>query len=122
MIPLFAMAAAQTAGNIHASKTAERAQSKTSVLQGRINVFEANLAKALLISETLWEFIKEEHGLTDEQLHEKVYEVDMRDGTLDGKHQRKAVECPNCRHMVSPRHPACLYCSQIIDESIFTMS
>jgi hypothetical protein len=122
MIPLFTMAAvAQTADNIHASKTAERAKSKATALQGRINVLEANLAKALLISETLWEFIKENHDLTDEQLRQKVYEVDMRDGTLDGKNQRKAVECPNCRHMVSPRHPACLYCGQVIDDSIFTM-
>jgi hypothetical protein len=122
MMPIFAMATARTAGNIHASRTAERAKSKASAMQGRINALEANLAKALLISETLWEFIKGKHDLSDEQLREKVYEVDMRDGTLDGKNQRKAVECPNCRHMVSPRHPACLYCGQIIDDSIFSLS
>jgi hypothetical protein len=122
MIPLFAMAGFQTAEKIHASKTAERAKSKATVLQRHVSVLEANLAKAMLISETLWEFIKENHGLTDEQLREKVYEVDMRDGTLDGKNQRKAVECPNCRHMVSPRHPACVYCGQIIDETIFLLS
>lgn len=85
-------------------------------------MLEANLAKALLICETLWEFIREHHGLSDEQLREKIYEVDMRDGTLDGKHQRKAAECPSCGHMVSARHPACLYCGQIIDESVFTIS
>lgn len=116
------MAGFQTAENIHASKTAERAKGKATAMQRRINVLQANLAKALLISETLWEFIKEKHGFTDEQLREKVYEVDMRDGTLDGKNQRKAVECPNCRHMVSPRHPACVYCGRIIDDSVFSLS
>jgi predicted hydrocarbon binding protein len=114
-------AVTQTAGNIHASGTAERVKSKTYALQRRIRVLEANLAKALLVSETLWEFIKENHNLTDEQLRKKVNEVDLRDGMLDGKNQRKAVECPNCRHMVSPRHPACVYCGQVIDDSIFTM-
>ena len=122
MIPVFAMAAAQTAENIHASKTAERAKSKASAMQSRIKYLEANLAKAMLISETLWEFIKENHGLNDEQLHEKIYEVDMRDGALDGKNQRKAVECPNCGHMVSARHPSCLYCGRVIDESAFSLS
>ena len=122
MIPVFAMAAVQTAENIHATKTAERAKSKAAALLGRVKFLEANLAKAMLISETLWEFIKENHNLTDKQLHEKIFEVDMRDGVLDGKNQRKAAECPNCRHMVSPRHPACLYCGQIIDESAFSLS
>jgi hypothetical protein len=122
MIPLFAMGGFQTSDNVHASKTAERAKSKATAVLRRVSVLEANLAKAMLISETLWEFIKENHGLTDEQLRKKVCEVDMRDGTLDGKNQRKAVECPNCRHMVSARHPACVYCGQVIDETIFSLS
>ena len=112
MIPVFVMAAAQAS---------DRTKSETTTLQGRVKFLEVNLAKAMLISETLWEFIKEKHNLTNEQLREKVYEVDMRDGTLDGKNQRKAVECPNCQHMVSSRHPACLYCGRIIDDSVFTM-
>ena len=119
---LTGIAVSQTMQNVGASRDAARAESKTTSLQRQNRILEANLAKALLISEALWEMLRDNLGLTDEQLREKIYEVDMRDGTLDGKHQRKAVKCPSCSHMVSSRHPACLYCGQIIDDSIFTVS
>lgn len=125
MLGLFGLAAvtvSQTAENVKSHRTAARAESKAASLRRQTRLLEANLAKVLLISEALWEMLRDNLGLTDEQLREKIYEVDMRDGTLDGKHQRKAVECPSCSHMVSSRHPACLYCGQIIDDSIFTVS
>ena len=67
------------------------------------------------------EFIRDKHGMTDDDLHKKLYEIDMRDGALDGRNQRKASECPGCGRMVSARHPACLYCGQVMDTSVFTM-
>jgi len=125
MLDLFGLtylAVAQTAENVGTAGTSARAESKAARIQRQNRVLEANLAKTLLICETLWEFIKEHHNLTDEQLQKKICEVDMRDGTLDGKNQRKAVECPGCGHMVSARHPACLYCGRIIDDSVFTVT
>ena len=87
----------------------------------RLRVLEANLAKTLMICETLWELLRDEHGWSEETLHKKLYEVDMRDGVLDGKNQRKAVECPDCGHTVSARHPACIYCGRVIDTSVFKL-
>ena len=87
----------------------------------RLRVLEANLAKTLMICETLWELLRDEHGWSDKTLHKKLYEVDMRDGVLDGKNQRKAVECPDCGHTVSARHPACIYCGRVIDTSVFAL-
>ena len=124
MMGIFAIAGAAAhsqAVTLDAARRSARAENKVASVSGRMHILEANLAKALLICETLWEFIREHHSLTDEQLRKKIYEIDMRDGTLDGKHQRKAVKCPSCSHMVSSRHPACLYCGQIIDDSIFTV-
>jgi hypothetical protein len=84
-------------------------------------MLEANLAKALMISESLWELLAEKTGLTEDDLYNKIYEVDMRDGVLDGKNQRSITDCPSCGRRVSGRHSACLYCGQIIDESIFNL-
>ena len=95
--------------------------SKPASTEMRMQILEANLAKALLISEALWEVLKQELKVTEKQLCKKMHEVDMRDGSADGKNQRKAVECPNCGHMVSPRHPGCLYCGHIIDNSLFSI-
>ena len=87
-----------------------------------LRFLEANLAKSLLINEALWELIRDKLGLTEQDLHERLYQIDMRDGVLDGKNQRKVSECPACHRKVSPRHPACLYCGQVLDDTVFQMS
>ena len=104
-----------------ASRDAASAKSAAQAMSQRAKVLEANLAKTLMICETLWELLRDEHGWTDQNLYKKLHEVDMRDGVLDGKNQRKAVKCPDCGHTVSARHPACIYCGRVIDTSVFTM-
>ena len=103
------------------STGAARAESKAASVERKMKVLEVSVAKTLMINEVLWEFIRDNHGLTEKDLHEKIYEVDMRDGVIDGKNQRKASECPDCGHMVSARHPACIYCGTVMDQSAFTM-
>ena len=125
MIGTFALAGAaahQTVAGVMASRDAATAKSRTMALKQYVRILEANLAKTMMICETLWDFISEQHNLTEEDLHKKLYEVDMRDGILNGKNQRKAVKCESCGHMVSPRHPACIYCGRIIDDSVFTIN
>ena len=112
----FSPAAAKATGD------AARAKSKARSVEREVRVLEANLAKSMMINEALWEIIRDQHGLTEKDLHDKLYEVDMRDGVLDGKHQRKSAKCPNCHHTVSPRHPACIYCGQVIDKSVFAIN
>ncbi len=100
---------------------AARAKGAAQAATQRVKILEANLAKTLMICETLWELLRDEHGWSEETLHKKLYEVDMRDGVLDGKNQRKAVVCPDCGHTVSARHPACIYCGRVIDTSVFSL-
>ncbi len=122
MIGTFAMVgAAYTQAASGAGAAAARAESKTHAVERKLRLLEANLAKSLMINEALWEMIRDNHGLTEKDLHKKLYEVDMRDGVLDGKTQRKASEGPDCGHMVSARHPACIYCGKVMDTSAFTM-
>ena len=126
---LFSMAgmASLRLRELHASGEAQRqgrkAVSKVNELQITLKMLEDNLAKSLMINEALWEIIRDKLGLTDAQLNEKLYTIDMRDGELDGKNQRSgAAECPKCHRMVSSRHPACLYCGEIIDSSVFDIT
>lgn len=116
-----------TAGNemnstYMASQDAARAASKADQVIRLQKLLEANLAKSMMINEALWEIIRDKLQLTEQDLYEKLNEIDMRDGQLDGKNQRKVVECPSCGHSVSARHAACIYCGKIIDESVFTLS
>ncbi len=92
-----------------------------SVTPGQVQRLEMNLAKTMMICEALWELLREKTGLTQEDLYKKLYEIDMRDGVLDGQNQAKVRDCPSCHRPVSGRHGACLYCGHILDESVFRM-
>ncbi len=105
--------------NTTSSKEAAHAANQAAQAKQTVQVLEKNLAKTLLICEALWELLSQRSGLTVKDLHDKLYEIDMRDGELDGKNQRKAVECLGCGRTVSSRHTACLYCGQVIDNSVF---
>lgn len=108
-----------TMGQTRSSGDTARAASKADRAERSVKMLEDNLTKTLLICEALWELLMERSGLTVEDLHKKLYEIDMRDGALDGKNQRKSVECHNCGRMVGSRHSTCLYCGQVIDDSVF---
>jgi hypothetical protein len=109
----------ESAGARTAMHDSVEAKSKVRQAKEQLRVLEANLAKVLMINEALWEILRDKLGLTDEDLNGKLYEIDMRDGVLDGKNQRSISECPSCHRKVSPRHPACIYCGQIINDSVF---
>jgi len=96
---------------------------KVGEVQREIKMLQDNLAKSLMINEALWELIRNRLNLSENDLNEKLYQIDMRDGQLDGRNQRNTtVECPDCHRKVSTRHTACIYCGRIIDDSVFRMT
>ena len=106
-----------------AKRQVRKAETEAANLCNRVKILENNVAKALLINEALWELIREKLRLTDDEFNEKLYAIDMRDGTLDGKNQRShAMKCPQCNRTVSHRHAACLYCGHIMDDSVFSLT
>ncbi|MBN1124335.1 MAG: zinc ribbon domain-containing protein [Sedimentisphaerales bacterium] len=107
--------------DVGAAHAASRAEGKARSVESQLGRLRDSLAKAMMINEALWEMIRDQHGLTEKDLYQKLYEIDMRDGVLDGKNQRKPAPCPNCGRMVSARHTTCLYCGQTMDTSVFTV-
>ncbi len=121
MNPLFTLAKEQWIDPIP-SPPGPLPQDAPGSMKMKIEFLEANLAKALLINEALWELIRDKLSVTQEEFYQKLYEIDLRDGDLDGKNQRQVIECPQCKRKVSPLHSACLYCGAVIDNSVFRMS
>jgi len=105
-----------TKGNLSTPWKADSTQ-----LTAYVQRLEMNVAKTMMICEALWELLREKTNLTEEDLYKKLYEIDMRDGVLDGQNQPKVRECPKCHRRVSGRHAACLYCGETIDESVFRL-
>lgn len=95
-----------------ARRTAQEARSKT-------NELEARCDKALLVCEALWTILRDKLGVAEEELVDRVNEIDLSDGKLDGKVRRPPAECPKCKRKVAPRFMRCVYCGQVMDGSPF---
>jgi hypothetical protein len=52
----------------------------------------------------------EEQGITPERLMAKVEELDLQDGTDDGRVRQNIVECPSCESKVAPGLRNCQLC------------
>lgn len=88
-----------------AKGTAERA--KTDVEQ-----LELRLERALLGCEAMWSLLRDHLKLTDEALLDRIYQLDISDGKLDGRARKATASCPSCKRTISPRFPRCMYCGQ----------
>ncbi len=83
-------------------------------MEARIGVdkLKGDVERLMLITEALWELLREEHGCTDEQLIAKITEIDLRDGKLDGRVSTKAQPraCPQCGRVIMRDRTQCAYC------------
>ena len=103
-----------------AQADANNAKSKAMESQAEVAVLRQDVERLLMISEALWSFLKKEHGYTDDQLAEKVTEIDLRDGQLDGKTtQPAAAPCPQCGRVNAARRPRCIYCGTPLPVTLF---
>ena len=67
--------------------------------------------KLTLINRALWEIIQKHLPVDNDHLIAKVNEIDMRDGKLDGKLDKKTVRtCAYCGKTLSRKHRKCIYC------------
>lgn len=58
----------------------------------------------------MWELIRERTTLTDNDIEDRMQQIDLRDGKADGKMQMPALKCTDCGRVISRRHARCLYC------------
>ncbi|OPZ90776.1 MAG: hypothetical protein BWY74_02203 [Firmicutes bacterium ADurb.Bin419] len=78
--------------------------------------------KLMMITEALWLILKETNNLTDEELKEKILQVDLKDGKLDGRVAANAdgIEyCPQCGQVLQKNKYVCIYCGAEIENPDF---
>ena len=93
---------------------------KSSSSSDRIFHLEACIDRLLLINRALWEIIQERFSLNEDFLREKLNEIDLRDGALDGKLKKSMQKCARCKRTLHPRHKVCLYCGyHVIEHDVF---
>ena len=73
---------------------------------------ERKLDKLSLINMAMWSILEERLGVTEKDLGDRMRELDLRDGKLDGRAATQGRVCPSCQRMMSLRHRKCLYCGE----------
>ena len=82
--------------------------------QDRLQELEHRYERMKLVTAALWQLLKAHTGLTDADLKQYIEKVDLADGKLDGKIERKggAMDCPHCSRRIHTTAVVCPWCSK----------
>jgi len=83
-------------------------------VRASVSEVTARLDRTLLAFEALWTLLREKLGLSDLELVERINELDLSDGKLDGRLRKTPVSCPGCGRTMSRKFPKCMYCGQAV--------
>ncbi|HOH28465.1 MAG TPA: hypothetical protein PLC40_02215 [Candidatus Hydrogenedentes bacterium] len=114
---LIAASAAREAA-AQALRTSEINQA-ANLVRTDVNDLREQVERLALLTQSLWELLRERLPLTEAELEKKVQEVDMRDGIADGKLGRHPLRCPKCLRVSNSRHKRCLYCGLEFQSDVF---
>ena len=79
-----------------------------------------DVEKLFMITEAMWNILKEKHGYADEDLIRMVQDIDLRDGKLDGQIAKQPnPPCSNCGRTLMGKHPVCIYCGAVSTRAPF---
>ena len=88
-------------------------------IDDRLDHLEHGMAKMSMINRALWEILKRENSLRDDEIVAKVAEIDLRDGRLDDQVNRGPISCPSCGRKTSRRRKRCIYCCSELPADVF---
>ncbi len=90
-------------------------EARTQAREARMDAsgLRERLDRQALMSMALWSLMKDQLGLTDDQLLKRIQDIDLADGKLDGKVMQGVSDCKKCKRALSPRHAKCIYCGTV---------
>ena len=79
------------------------------------NELNTRVNKLLLMNMAMMELLIEKTDISEQDIKSKITEIDLRDGTKDGKYDAKAAappakDCPKCDAKISRDFNRCLFC------------
>jgi hypothetical protein len=90
---------------------ATRAEARSDKVTSQIARLEDRFERLLLVNAAMWSLLREKTGLTEAALLERVKEVDLTDGRLDGRVAPGGpATCDACGRAFAPRHARCIWC------------
>lgn len=99
--------------SIHNARVkANSAESKAESSAHAVQRLEGKLDALALTCQALWEILRDRTNLTEEELIDKMTEIDIRDGKQDGRMGNGTTPCPRCNRILNRRRDQCMYCGE----------
>ena len=102
-----------------ASSAAKAGRTARSARSGVVDL-EAKLDRTLMACEAMWSILRDKLDVTDLNLLDRINEIDLSDGKLDGQVRKTAVACPSCGRTIARKFSKCMYCGQTVMQDPFT--
>ena len=93
-----------------AKQTANEAKSKADGQAYNINSMNQKIDLLALTCQAMWELLRDNSDLTEEDIEAKVLEIDGRDGRVDGKIGTQTADCPACGRPTNTKRNSCVIC------------
>lgn len=100
----------QEAVRVETDSKVHRVANKIENLADEMHSLQQKVEKLSLSCQAMWELIRDNTELTEEELFVKMTEIDLRDGKLDGRLGQQVLVCSNCGRKVSSKRSTCFYC------------
>jgi hypothetical protein len=97
-----------------AQATAEQAKDVAKHFRWELDDLRRKTDALTITCQALWEILRAQTGLRDDQILAKMQEIDARDGRVDGKISTTLAECPKCRRKSNSTRKCCLYCGTML--------
>lgn len=90
--------------------SAEQKLQEVRSVETHVAHLEIQVEKLILVNQALVELLIAKLGMSEAEIIDKVIEVDLRDGTQDGRMNGAPTKCTECGRPVNPNKKRCLYC------------
>ncbi len=88
-------------------------KTETGASRSELDNLQDRFEKLKLVTMAMWTYLKEQKGLTEENLVQRVKEIDMLDGSADGKLKLGVKKCAKCNRSLNPKFEKCQYCGEV---------
>ncbi len=94
-----------------AASDARIGETKARDARHEIDLLRQSIEKLALVHAAMWTLLQEKVGLKDEELLNRMQELDLQDGVADGRlSSGRVAECAACHRPMSRTHERCMYC------------
>lgn len=93
-----------------ARNKAERAKEVAQQVRWDLDDLKRKADALTITCQALWEILRTQTAMSDNEILLKMEEIDARDGRLDGKISTTLTACPSCNRKSNSNRKVCLYC------------